>query len=287
MTNQQANDYQTVADAIHYLEQNFRKQPSLDEIAASVHLSKYHFQRLFKRWAGVSPTQFLHYLTVEYAKQNLQQADTVFNTALDAGLSSAGRLHDLFVTFEAMSPGEYKRQGDGLTIQYNFSQTPFGEMLIAQTARGVCALRFVSDNRDNVLNELMREWEQAEFAFSADSNLPNPFATAPDPIHLHLKGTNFQVQVWQALLRIPAGRVVTYSDVSHAIGNPQATRAVASAIAKNPVGYIIPCHRVINKVGQIHKYRWGTERKKAMIGWEASQSAANGAHRHEKLQVAG
>ncbi len=234
-------------------------------------MSKYHFQRLFKRWAGVSPTQFLHYLTVEYAKQNLQQADTVFNTALDVGLSSSGRLHDLFVTFEAMSPGEYKRQGEGLTIYYAYHETPFGEMLLAQTERGICALRFVSDNRAEVLERLRQEWARAEFVFSAENNPTSLFSTAANPTHLHLKGTNFQVQVWQALLRIPSGSVVTYSDVSAAIGKPKATRAVASAIAKNPVGYIIPCHRVINKIGQIHNYRWGSERKKAMIGWEASQ----------------
>lgn len=279
-TTQQLTDYGRVEQAIRYLEENFQQQPSLDEIAEAVHLSKYHFQRLFKRWAGVSPSQFMHYLTINYAKEKLTQADSVFDTALDAGLSGAGRLHDLFVTFEAVTPGEYKRRGDGITIRYGFHPTPFGLALLAMTERGICALRFVSpDAQAEAIATLQAEWPLAKFvADEAATAVPIQaiFAdrTPAHPIHLYLKGTNFQVQVWQALLRIPSGDIVTYSTVAEQMGKPSATRAVASAIAKNPVGYLIPCHRVISKAGKMHQYRWGSSRKKAIVGWEAAQLVA-------------
>ncbi|MCA9948924.1 MAG: methylated-DNA--[protein]-cysteine S-methyltransferase [Anaerolineales bacterium] len=274
----QTLDYERVAQAIAYVQANFRQQPSLDEIAGSVHLSKYHFQRLFKRWAGISPTQFMHYLTVEYAKERLAAADSVFDTALDSGLSGAGRLHDLFVTFEAMTPGEYKRQAAGLTINYGFHVTPYGDCLIATTDRGICALRFVEESFADTLVRLQAEWPQATFIesqqetaviaqqiFYADSS--------PKPLHLLLRGTNFQVQVWRALLQIPAGALVSYADVAAGIGHPTAARAVSGAIAHNPVGYLIPCHRVISKSGSTHKYRWGAVRKQALIGREAAQNS--------------
>lgn len=274
---QLATDYRRIERAIRFLEENFQRQPSLDEIAESVHLSKYHFQRLFKRWAGVSPSQFMQYLTVNYAKAQLANASTVFDTALDAGLSGAGRLHDLFVSFEAMTPGEYKRQGAGLTIWYGIHPTPFGDCLVGLTERGICALRFVSDDAaDAAIAELKEEWALAAFVQDDERTavpLQKIFAvTAPDePFRLLLKGTNFQVQVWRALLNIPSGSVVSYADVAKQLGNPAATRAVASAIAKNPVGYLIPCHRVISKTGKMHQYRWGSARKKAIVGWEAAQ----------------
>jgi AraC family transcriptional regulator of adaptative response/methylated-DNA-[protein]-cysteine methyltransferase len=276
---EQADHYKLVESAIEYLERNFRHQPSLDEIAASVNLSKFHFQRLFKRWAGVTPNQFLRYLTIEYAKGRLRQSQSVFDAARDAGLSSASRLHDLFVTFEAMTPGDYKQYGKDLDISYAYLPTPFGECLLATTERGICALQFPL-HRDHVKSvlDLKREWPLAEF--TEDRRRLTPVVQrifAPlrvddaREIHLLLKGTNFQIQVWRALLAIPTGAMVTYQDVAAYISNPSATRAVGNAVARNPISFIIPCHRVIRKVGEIHNYRWGAVRKKAMLGWEASR----------------
>ncbi len=284
-------DYTRVEEAIRYLEAHFREQPNLDDIAASVHLSKYHFQRLFKRWAGVSPTQFLGFLTIDYAKERLAASQSVYDASLDAGLSGAGRLHDLFVTFEAMTPGEYKRLGQDVTIRYGFHDTPFGRCLLATTAKGICALRFVA-TRDSetppggpvgptetaALQELINEWPLATFVEeSLETGAIASRIFSPEkeedqrPFRLLLKGTNFQVQVWQALLAIPPGGMVSYQDVAERIGRPTATRAIAGAVAKNPVGYLIPCHRVINKSGRYHGYRWGPTRKKAILGWEAGR----------------
>jgi len=282
---EQSEDYVRVAQAIRFLDENFQEQPTLEEIAASVHLSKYHFQRLFKRWAGVTPMQFLHYLTIEYAKEQLKDSQSVFDTALDAGLSSASRLHDLFVTFEAMTPGEYKKHGQGLVIHYGTHATPFGRCLLAQTGRGVCALRFLPlmAGAERALAELKQEWPGANFIERPDltqgaaSRLFGRMSgDDASSIHLTLKGTNFQIQVWQALLAIPSGGMVAYQDVAGRIGSPTATRAVANAIGKNPIGYIIPCHRVISKAGKAHQYRWGSTRKKAILGWEASRIQASG-----------
>ena len=278
---QQSNDYQRVEEAIRYLEANFRQRPNLDEMAGSVHLSKYHFQRLFKRWAGISPTQFLHFLGVEYAKERLQESTSVLDAALDAGLSGPGRLHDLFVTFEAITPGEYKRQGAGLTIAYGFHDTPFGQCLLATTERGICALYFVpGDDRATVLEQLADAWPQARLAEDRSQTQPlvdrvfSPVVTDQRrPFHLLLKGTNFQVKVWQALLAIPPGALASYQEVAAYIDEPNGARAVGGAVAKNPVAYLIPCHRVINKTGRIHRYRWGATRKRAMVGWEASHRA--------------
>jgi AraC family transcriptional regulator of adaptative response/methylated-DNA-[protein]-cysteine methyltransferase len=263
----------------------------LDDIAASVHLSKYHFQRLFKRWAGVSPTQFMHYLTVDYAKERLAASESVYDASLDAGLSGAGRLHDLFITFEAMTPGQYKRSGEGVTIRYGFHDTPFGRCLLAATDKGVCALRFLSTSESEVIDgdpigslesvafdELMAEWPEAVLVEDDQATgrlVARIFTPGGDedrqPFHLLLKGTNFQVQVWQALLAIPPGNMVSYQDVATHIGRPTASRAIAGAVARNPIGYLIPCHRVINKSGRYHGYRWGANRKKAILGWEASR----------------
>ena len=287
---QQATDYQRVEQAIRFLEANYRRHPSLDEIASSVHLSKYHFQRLFKRWAGISPTQFMQFLTLEYAKERLQESHSILDVALDAGLSGPGRLHDLFVTFEAMTPGEYKKSGIGLQITYGFHGTPFGECLLATTERGICALHFVQgwhfvqgNARSAALEQLTSHWPQASFAEAPSQTQPlvdQIFAPGAiqgsRPFHLLLKGTNFQVKVWQALLSIPPGAMVSYQDVAAGIGKPNSARAVGGALAKNPVAYLIPCHRVISKAGQAHRYRWGTTRKKAMLGWEAGHRAQRG-----------
>jgi AraC family transcriptional regulator of adaptative response/methylated-DNA-[protein]-cysteine methyltransferase len=288
---QASEDYARVEEAIRYLEEHFREQPSLEDIAANVHLSKYHFQRLFKRWAGVSPTQFMHYLTVDYAKERLAASQSVYDASLAAGLSGAGRLHDLFITFEAMTPGEYKRLGEGVAIHYGFHDTPFGRCLLATTPKGICALRFVTapgpetaggetaEGTDSAaLQELAADWPQATFVEDNQTTgkiVARIFAPGGDegrrPFHLLLKGTNFQVQVWQALLAIPPGNMVSYQDVAEHIGQPSASRAIAGAVARNPVGYLIPCHRVINRSGRYHGYRWGPMRKKAILGWEASQ----------------
>lgn len=276
LLSQQAEDYRTVEQAIRFLEANFRRQPSLDEMAASVHLSKYHFERLFKRWAGITPTQFLRFLTLEHAKDTLRQSTSVLQATYEAGLSSPGRLHDLFVTFEAITPGEYKRRGAGLEIAYGFHDTPFGRCLLATTPRGICGLSFLPDGDGQVtLRELKARWPQAHFyedPLQTGPLVEQIFAPGPHrlPFHLMLKGTNFQVKVWQALLAIPPGAMVSYQDVAAYIGQPNATRAVGSAIGRNPVAYLIPCHRVISRTGQIHLYHWGTARKKAMLAREAA-----------------
>lgn len=276
---EQSQDYQRVEAAIAFLEANFRQQPDLEAMAASVNLSKYYFQRLFRRWAGVTPLQFLHYLTVGYAKERLRESRSVLDTSLEAGLSGPGRLHDLFVSYQAMTPGEYKHQGEGLLLQYGFHPTPFGACLLALTERGICALRFLAPGGSAAaLADLQSEWPQADFIEDAAATrevVERLFGVhAPGQaarFHLLLKGTNFQVQVWQALLKIPAGAMVSYQGVATMLGRPNASRAVANAIARNPVGYLIPCHRVINQRGEMHAYRWGSARKKAILGWEASK----------------
>jgi AraC family transcriptional regulator of adaptative response/methylated-DNA-[protein]-cysteine methyltransferase len=260
------------------VEDNFKSQPTLDQIAESVHLSKYHFNRMFKRWAGISPIQFLQFLTLEYTKRKLAEARSLLETSLDAGLSGPSRLHDLFVTFEAMTPGEFKQMAAGLEIKYGFSYSPFGECLLAITDRGICHLGFVEgDSRSETFSRLQQAWPDAMLLESQTriSTIANRIFSLDHtvdsrPFHLHLKGTNFQVNVWRALLTIPLGRVVSYQDIAAYIGRPKAFRAVANAVALNPVAYLIPCHRVIAKSGKIHQYRWGSSRKKAIIGWEAA-----------------
>lgn len=274
-----SDDYHRVETAIRFIENHFRDQPSLDDIAASVHLSKYHFERLFKRWAGVSPKRFLQHITLDHTKRQLAAAHSLQEASLNAGLSGTGRLHDLFVSFEAMTPGEYKRKGLGLAVTYGFGVSPFGTALLASTPRGICHLGFVDgDARDEAVADLMRRIPHARFTESGEGvqemvdRIFNPDGSGEKPFHLHVRGTNFQINVWKALLRIPQGTIVSYSDVAAAMGQPRAFRAVANAVAANPVGYLIPCHRVITSSGTIHRYFWGTARKKAIIGWEAGRS---------------
>jgi AraC family transcriptional regulator of adaptative response/methylated-DNA-[protein]-cysteine methyltransferase len=275
---QQALDYQRIEKAIWFLEENFKSQPNLDKIAESVNLSKYHFSRLFKRWAGVSPIQFLQTLTLEYTKQKLAESHSLLDVSLDAGLSGPGRLHDLFVTVEAMTPGEFKKMGAGLQVTYGYGQSPFGECLLATTQRGICYLGFVDGgDRSQPFSQLEQTWPGAVFAESQTcihSILTRIFGFShvgdSKPFHLHVKGTNFQINVWRALLAIPPGRIVSYQDIAAHIGRPKSIRAAANAIAVNPVSYLVPCHRVIKKSGKIHRYRWGISRKKAIIGWEAA-----------------
>ena len=278
---QQSDDYQRIEKAIQFIETNFKSQPTLDQIAESVYLSKYHFDRLFKRWAGISPIQFMQFMTLDYTKQRLAESKSLLDTSLDAGLSGPSRLHDLFVTFEAMTPGEFKKQGAGLKISYGFSDSPFGDCLLAITERGICHFGFVKgDKRSEALNQLFKTWPGAVFTESlkpVSSVTKSIFRIGQTknmgPFNLYLKGTNFQINVWKALLSIPEGWVVSYQDIASYIGHPKAFRAVANAIAINPVAFLIPCHRVIAKSGKIHQYRWGSARKKALIGWEAARTA--------------
>ena len=276
---QQSGDFQRIEKAIRFIEINFKSQPTLDQIADSVHLSKYHFDRLFKRWAGISPVQFLQFMTLDYTKQKLLESKSILETALEAGLSGPSRLHDLFVTFEAMTPGDFKRQGAGLKISYGFCDSPFGECLLATTRHGICYLGFVEEGqRSKELGQLFQTWPGSRFtedSTAACSIASQIFRIDPHqpqrPFNLLLKGTNFQINVWKALLNIPEGCVLSYQDIASHIGHPSAFRAVANAIAINPVAYLIPCHRVIAKSGKINQYRWGAARKKALLGWEAAR----------------
>ncbi|MEM7112892.1 MAG: methylated-DNA--[protein]-cysteine S-methyltransferase [Chloroflexota bacterium] len=276
---QETLDYNRIAQAIHYLAENFREQPTLKETADYVGLSEYHFQRLFSRWAGISPKKFAQYLTVDYAKSLLDESQSLLNVTLETGLSSPGRLHDLFVTFEAVTPGQYKSSGQGLTITYGLAPTPFGICLLAQTERGICSLQFVDEGQqDAVLADLQKRWPGAEFVEDKTAVSPTinqifygqANATAA-PFKLYLQGTNFQIRVWEALLKIPQGYAASYDMVATMMGQPTAVRALASAVARNPVGYLIPCHRVIRKTGAFGQYHWGETRKKALLGWEATQ----------------
>jgi AraC family transcriptional regulator of adaptative response/methylated-DNA-[protein]-cysteine methyltransferase len=273
------SDYDRIAQAIRFIEENYRRQPSLEEVAKSVYLSEFHFQRLFRRWVGISPKRFLQFLTVEHAKRRLEECRSVLDATYDAGLSSPGRLHDLFVTLEAVTPGEYKARGAGLRIAYGVHDTPFGPALLATTERGLCSLSFVDDgDATAAVDELRERWPAA--TVGEDAGATEPLARrifAPEdgdrgPIPLFVQGTNHQVRVWEALLRVPAGAVVSYEQLAGAAGKPEAVRAVAGAVARNQVAYVIPCHRVIRKLGAFGGYRWGSERKLAMLGWEAARA---------------
>ena len=268
-----SEDYRRIERAILFLDEQFPAQPSLREVAQSVNLSPYHFQRLFKRWAGISPKRFLQFLTLDYAKRALEESPSVLDAAYAAGLSSPSRLYDLFVAMEAMTPGEFRKKGAGLEIHFGFHPSPFGECLVARTDRGICALFFVlRDNRQEALEDLRRRWPEAkllEAPESAERLVKHIFDGRSHHVPLDIHGTNFQIKVWQALLKIPPGAVVPYEKVAAGVGKPRATRAVATAIGQNPIAFLIPCHRVIRKVGAIGGYHGGTVRKRAMLAWEA------------------
>ncbi|MES2557608.1 MAG: methylated-DNA--[protein]-cysteine S-methyltransferase [Bacteroidota bacterium] len=272
------HDFDRIANAISYIQEHFREQPDLDEVAAHVNLSSFHFQRLFSNWAGVSPKKFLQYTSIEYAKRLLgEQQATLFDTALETGLSGTGRLHDLFVNLEGMTPGEYKNGGELLTITYQFAETLFGTVLIAATQKGLCHLMFVT-NEDEALTELKTRFPKAVFQEGEHAlhepaiQLLNGLEINPEsPIRLHLKGTAFQLKVWEALLQIPSGKLSSYGKLAANIDQPTASRAVGTAIGDNPIAYLIPCHRVLQTSGKLGGYRWGTPRKSLMIGWEAVQ----------------
>jgi len=276
-TKQAAADYARVERAIRFLEQHAERHPSLAEVARSAGLSPAHFQRLFTRWAGLSPKRFLQFLAKEHAVERLRRSATVLDAAWDAGLSGPGRLHDLLVSSEAATPGEVASGGRGVSISWGFHPTPFGECLLGMTARGICHLSFVGPGgRHAALADLGRRWPRAslrEDRALASRTAERVFAgTGRGELRLHLAGTNFQLKVWEALLRIPPGAATTYGDVARRIGRPTAARAVAAAVGANPVAWIIPCHRVLRSVGTLGGYRWGLERKRAMLGWEAARA---------------
>ncbi|MES9851983.1 MAG: methylated-DNA--[protein]-cysteine S-methyltransferase [Candidatus Thiodiazotropha sp. L084R] len=274
--NSHQNNYTRIANAIEYIRSNSRKQPSLAEIAAAVHLSEHHLQRIFSEWAGISPKRFLQYITKEYARQALIDSKDLLSTSLESGLSGPGRLHDLMITCEAMSPGEIKQHGRGLTISYGIADSPFGDSLIAWTDRGICALSFCDQSCSEQEKGLAQTWPEATItcnAKAASKLLKQVFCNKPEPgkLHLLLRGTNFQVKVWEALLNIGTSRLISYSSLAQMAGSPKAQRAVGSALAENQIGYLIPCHRVIRGNGDTGIYRWGNDRKLAMLVWEAAK----------------
>ena len=274
---QLSEDYLRIEQAIKYLEKNANTQPELSDIANGVGLSEYHFQRIFSRWAGISPKRFLQFLTKEGAKELLAKSENLLDTTYEVGLSSLGRLHDLFVTTEAVTPGQYKSGGTGLTIRYGLHDTPFGKTLIGLTERGICHLSFISRTEGDAIDMLVAGWPQAKMIedYSATASLVEPIfdlsQRGKQPLHLHLRGTNFQLKVWEALLRIPPGAVTSYQGLAEQAGRPGASRAVGTALGRNPIAVLIPCHRVIRKLGEFGNYRYGTTRKKALLGWEAAQ----------------
>lgn len=281
-----STDYLRVEKAIDYLEENLLDQPSLHELAEHLNISPFHLQRVFRRWAGISPKRFLQFLTIEHAKKLLDENRSVLDATLGAGLSSPGRLHDLFVAIDAVTPGEFKTRGIGIEITYGIHKSPFGECLLAVTERGICGLTFITGGeRGEAVAALQSRWQEAKLSESPKTTKPllnQVFRPEPDDgkpsISLYLKGTNFQIKVWEALLKIPPGYVCSYEDIARYLGKPNAARAVGNAVAANAVAYIIPCHRVIQKIGVFGDYRHGTTRKKAMIGWEAAQRYREGAN---------
>jgi AraC family transcriptional regulator of adaptative response/methylated-DNA-[protein]-cysteine methyltransferase len=275
---QLSHDYAVIEKAIKYLDSYSAHQPDLGQVANAVGLSEFHFQRLFTRWAGISPKRFLQFVTRERARELLGRPEKILNTTYELGLSGAGRLYDLFVTTEAVTPGEYQRRGAGVTIRYGLFPTTFGDCVIGVTERGICHLGFGQTTGDDAIEELASFWRMARIV--RDQSITEPLVALifrlgqqPHlPIHVLLRGTNFQLKVWEALLRIPPGAVRTYEDIAAEIGSPRAVRAVGGAVAHNPIAVLIPCHRVIRKLGDFGNYRYGNARKRALIGWELAQA---------------
>ncbi|NIQ39771.1 MAG: methylated-DNA--[protein]-cysteine S-methyltransferase [Proteobacteria bacterium] len=277
-------DYRRIEKAIEYLQGHYLDQPNLNELAGHVNLSPFHFQRLFRRWAGISPKRYLQFLTVEHARGLLDESRTVLDATYDSGLSSPGRLHDLFVAIDAVTPGEFKAKGSGLQISYGIHPSPFGDCLIGVTERGICGLSFVDSlGREEAVAILRHCWREAKLNEDAEKTKPlvdHIFSTdtknGKRSFTLLLRGTNFQIKVWDALLRIPRGFVCSYEDIARYVGVPAAARAVGNAVAANPVAYIIPCHRVIRKTGVVSDYQWGRTRKRVIIGWESARNYREG-----------
>ncbi len=279
MDSQNEVNYQRIAEAIDYIRTNFKEQPDLEKVAKKIHISPFHFQRLFTEWAGVSPKKFLQFISVGHAKSILKEKQaTLFDAAFETGLSGTGRLHDLFTKIEGMTPGEFKNGGENLSINYSFAESPFGNILVASTLKGICYMAF-ADEQQKAFSELKKIFPNAKYQQVVDLMQQNSLYIFTkdwnklDKIKLHVRGTNFQIKVWETLLKIPAGQLSSYGKIASAIENPTASRAVGTAIADNPVAFIIPCHRVIQSSGNFGQYRWGSTRKTAMIGWEAAKEA--------------
>ena len=277
MKSQQELNYNRIADAIRFIKKNYRTQPKLEEIAEHINMSPFHFQRMFSEWAGTTPKRFLQYLNIEYAKKILKETHaTLFDTACELGLSGTGRLHDLFINIEGMTPGEYKNGGLALNINYSFADTPFGKIIAASTDKGVCHMAFVDEGERRAFDHLRSIFPNAQYVLSPDTKQQHALSVFDrdwnrlEEIKLHLKGTEFQLKVWETLLKIPAGGLATYADLAIKSGYNGACRAVGTAVGKNPVAFLIPCHRVIKATGEPGNYHWGEMRKNAIIGWEAA-----------------
>jgi AraC family transcriptional regulator, regulatory protein of adaptative response / methylated-DNA-[protein]-cysteine methyltransferase len=275
-------NYLRIEQAIKFLEENFQRQPELDEVAEKVHLSPFHFQRIFTEWAGISPKRFLQFLTVGFLKKKLEETKNMSDAAEVAGLSSQSRVYDLFTTLEAVTPQEYKQHGSGIHIEYGLHETPFGLSLIGTTQRGICWLSFITTDEDprHELEKMKEHWHNS--IFHQNQELTKELATTifgqyptdtKRKIHVFVKGTNFQLKVWEALLRLPLGSVTTYQNIAEKIQSPKAMQAVGSAVGSNHIAYLIPCHRVIRKDGILGEYRWDAVRKKSIIGWEMAKTA--------------
>lgn len=277
MKSQQELNYNRIADAIRFIKKNYRTQPKLEEIAEHINMSPFHFQRMFSEWAGTTPKRFLQYLNIEYAKKILKETHaTLFDTACELGLSGTGRLHDLFINIEGMTPGEYKNGGLALNINYSFADTPFGKIIAASTDKGVCHMAFVDEGERRAFDHLRSIFPNAKYVLSPDTKQQYALSVFDrdwnrlEEIKLHLKGTEFQLKVWETLLKIPAGGLATYADLATKSGYNGACRAVGTAVGKNPVAFLIPCHRVIKATGEPGNYHWGEMRKNAIIAWEAA-----------------
>lgn len=271
------SDYARVCEAIRYLRETWQSQPHLEDVAAHAGLSPAHFQRLFKRWAGISPKEFLQALTLDHARGMLRDSASLLDTAMESGLSGPARLHDLFVNHEAMTPGDYKRKGAGLTMTYGFHDSPFGRALIMTTRHGVAGIAFADSKEEQpaALADMTQRWPAATYVEDTGATARHAARIfepsrwhADDPLKLVLIGTDFEVRVWEALLKLPIGRAVTYSDIAAHVCTPRAARAVGSAVGRNPISFVVPCHRVLRKDGNLGGYHWGLTRKQAMIGWE-------------------
>lgn len=274
-------NFERIAEAIRYIESNRKRQPSLEDVARHVCLSPFHFQRMFTAWAGISPKRFLEYLNVEYAKRILATSRlSLLTAANEVGLSSTSRLYDLFVHIEGMTPGEYQRGGAGLSLRYVLAHSPFGQTIIASTAKGISYIAFADKGKEEAVATLQRAFPLATLSEQADEHNSRAAGVFRldwgnvGEVRLHLRGTNFQIKVWESLVRVPAGRLTTYSQLAQAVGSPKAVRAVGSAVAGNPVALLIPCHRVIRSTGGFGNYHWRPERKAAIIGWEAAHCGA-------------
>lgn len=276
MKSPKADAYQKIAQAIEYITTSHLSQPNLDEIANHLEMSSFHFQRLFSEWAGISPKKFLQFISLGHAKHLLKNNSvSLFDTAFEVGLSGTGRLHDLFVNIEKMTPGDYKNGGESLQISYSISDTLFGKVLIASTGKGICYLAFIS-SEEIAIADLKKEYPKAHLFIHVDTHIEkvkhffDNNLSSLGKINLHLKGTDFQLKVWEALLKIPKGQAETYGNIAERLDSPQASRAVGTAVGSNPIAYIIPCHRVIKSTGITGEYMWGATRKKAILGWESS-----------------